>query len=142
MAYDPTNIFAKILRGEIPSHKFHEDETTIAILDVMPQSDGHALVIPKAAAENLFDLEPAMAEVVIRVGQRVARAAMKTFQPAGITLMQFNGAEAGQTVFHFHLHVIPRYAGQPLRSHGRGFAEPAVLADHAARLRSALASLQ
>jgi len=141
MAYDPTNIFAKILRGEIPSHKVYEDESTIAILDVMPQSDGHALVIPKTEAENLFDLELAMAEAVIRVSQRVARAAMKAFQPAGITLMQFNGTEAGQTVFHFHLHVIPRYAGQPLRSHGRGFAEPAVLADQAARLKSALASL-
>lgn len=141
MAYDPTNIFAKILRGEIPAHKVYEDESTIAILDVMPQADGHTLVIPKAAAENLFDLEPAMAEAAIRVGQRVARAAMKAFQPAGITLMQFNGAEAGQTVFHFHLHVIPRYAGQPLRSHGRGFAEPALLEDHAARLKAALASL-
>ncbi len=141
MAYDPTNIFAKILRGEIPAHKVYEDESTIAILDVMPQADGHTLVIPKAAAENLFDLEPAMAEAAIRVGQRVARAAMKAFQPAGITLMQFNGAEAGQTVFHFHLHVIPRYAGQPLRSHGRGFAEPALLEDHTARLKAVLASL-
>jgi histidine triad (HIT) family protein len=141
MTYDPTNIFAKILRGEIPAHKIHEDAATIAILDVMPQSDGHTLVIPKAAAENLFDLEPAMAEAAIRVGQRVARAALQAFQPAGITLMQFNGAEAGQTVFHFHLHVIPRYAGQPLRTHGRGMADPALLAEHAARLKAALSSL-
>lgn len=141
MAYDPTNIFAKILRGEVPAHRIHEDAATIAILDVMPQSDGHALVIPKTPAENLFDLEPAMAEAAIRVGQRVARAAMQAFQPAGITLMQFNGAEAGQTVFHFHLHVIPRYAGQPLRSHNRGMADPALLAGHAARLKAALSSL-
>ena len=141
MAYDPTNIFAKILRGEIPAHKVYEDDATIAILDVMPQSDGHTLVIPRAAAENLFDLEPAIAEATIRVGQRVALAAMKAFKPAGITLMQFNGAEAGQTVFHFHLHVVPRYEGQPLRSHGRGFAAPEVLAEHAARLKAALASL-
>ena len=141
MAYDPTNIFAKILRGEIPAQKVHEDDLTLVILDAMPQADGHALVIPKAAAENLFDLEPAMAEAAIRVGQRVALAAMKAFQPAGITLMQFNGAEAGQSVFHFHLHVIPRYAGQPLHSHGRTFAEPAVLAEHAARLRAALAKI-
>ncbi|MDP2323402.1 MAG: HIT family protein [Gammaproteobacteria bacterium] len=141
MAYDPTNIFAKILRGEVPAHKICEDASTLVILDAMPQSDGHALVMPKAAAENLFDLEPAMAEAVIRVGQRVAQAAMQAFRPAGITLMQFNGAEAGQTVFHFHLHVIPRYAGQPLRSHGRGFADPAVLADQAARLKAGLASL-
>jgi histidine triad (HIT) family protein len=142
VSYDPANIFAKILRGEIPSHKIHEDDATIVILDVMPQADGHSLVIPKVEAENLFDLPPVMAEAAIRVGQRVARAAMQAFKPAGITLMQFNGAEAGQTVFHFHLHVIPRYAGQPLRSHGRGMADNAVLAEHAARLKAALASLQ
>ena len=111
MAYDPANIFAKILRGEVPAHKIHEDDTTIAILDVMPQSDGHSLVIPKAAAENLFDLEPAMAEAAIRVAQRVARAAMKAFRPAGVTLMQFNGAEAGQTVFHLHFHLL---GGRPM----------------------------
>ncbi len=138
MAYDPGNIFAKILRGEIPAHKVYEDEYAIAILDVMPQADGHTLIIPKAQAENLFDLAPEMAEAVMRVGQRVAMAARQAFQPDGITLLQFNGAEAGQTVFHFHLHVIPRYAGQPLRTHGRGFADPEVLAGHAARLRAAL----
>ena len=140
MAYDPKNIFAKILRGEIPAHKIYEDASTIAILDVMPQSDGHTLIIPKAEAENLFDLEPAMAESVIRVGQQIARAVRTAFRPDGITLMQFNGAEAGQTVFHFHLHVIPRYAGQPLRAHRRGVADPAVLTEHAARLRAALES--
>ena len=138
MAYDPRNIFAKILRGEMPAHKVYEDDTAIAILDVMPQADGHTLIVPKAPAENLFDLDPKMAEAVMRVGQRVAMATWQAFQPDGITLMQFNGAEAGQTVFHFHLHVIPRYAGQPLRAHGRGFADPAVLAGHATRLRKAL----
>jgi histidine triad (HIT) family protein len=138
VAYDPKNIFAKILRGEIPAHRVYEDDTAIAILDVMPQADGHTLIIPKAQAENLFDLDPGMAAAVMRVGQRVALAARQAFQPDGITLMQFNGAEAGQTVFHFHLHVIPRYAGQPLRAHGRGFADPAVLAGHAERLRTVL----
>jgi histidine triad (HIT) family protein len=141
MAYDPTNIFARILRSEIPAHKVYEDESVVVILDAMPQADGHALVIPKAEAENLFDLEPAMAEAAIRVGQKVALAARNAFQPDGITLMQFNGAEAGQSVFHFHLHVVPRYAGKPLRSHGRGFADPGVLAEHAARLKAALAAL-
>lgn len=141
MAYDPKNIFAKILRGEIPAHKVYEDASTIAILDAMPHANGHTLIIPKAQAENLFDLEPAMLEAVMRVGQRVALAVRQAFQPEGITLMQFNGAEAGQTVFHFHLHVIPRYAGQPLRPHGRGLADPAVLAEHAARLRVALESV-
>ena len=138
MAYDPKNIFAKILRGEIPAHKVYEDASTIAILDAMPHADGHTLIIPKAQAENLFDLEPAMLEAVMRVGQRVALAVRQAFQPAGITLMQFNGADAGQTVFHFHLHVIPRYASQPLRAHGRGFADPAVLAEQAERLRAAI----
>ena len=140
MAYDPKNIFAKILRGEIPAHKVYEDASTIAILDVMPQADGHTLIIPKAEAENLFDLEPAMAEAVMRVSQRVARAARQAFQSDGITLMQFNGLEAGQTVFHFHLHVIPRYAGQPLRAHGRGFADSAVLTSQAELLRAVLKS--
>ena len=142
MAYDSSNIFAKILRGEVPAHKVYEDALTVAILDAMPQADGHTLILPKAEAENLFDLEPALAEAVIRVGQRVAVAARQAFQAEGITLMQFNGAAGGQTVFHFHLHVIPRRTGQPLRSHGRGFADPGVLAEHAARLRKALESGQ
>ncbi len=142
MAYDPNNIFAKILRGEVPSHKVYEDADTIAILDVMPQSDGHTLVIPKAAAENLFELDTAMAEAVMRTGQRLALAVRRAFHPDGVTLMQFNGAEAGQTVFHFHLHVVPRYAGQPLRAHGRGFADPAVLTEQAARLRAAIEALR
>jgi histidine triad (HIT) family protein len=141
VAYDSKNIFAKILRGEIPAQKVYEDFSTIAILDVMPHADGHTLIIPKAEAENLFDLDPAMAEAVIRVGQRVALAARQVFRPDGITLMQFNGAEAGQTVFHFHLHVIPRYAGQPLRAHGRDFADPALLAEQAERLRAVLLSV-
>ena len=142
MAYDPNNIFAKILRGEVPSHKVWEDADTIAILDVMPQSDGHTLVIPRTPAENLFELDTASLEAVIRTGQRVAAAVRRAFNPDGVTLMQFNGAEAGQTVFHFHLHVIPRYAGQPLRSHGRGFADPAVLAEQAMHLKAALDSLE
>ena len=142
MAYDPNNIFAKILRGEVPSHRVYEDDDTVAILDVMPQSDGHTLIIPKAAAESLFDLDVGVAEAVMRTGQRLALAVRQAFHPDGVTLMQFNGAEAGQTVFHFHLHVIPRYAGQPLRSHGRGFADPAVLAEQAMRLKAALDSLE
>ena len=142
MAYDPNNIFAKILRGEVPSHKVWEDAATIAILDVMPQSDGHTLIIPKTPAENLFDLDTGMAEAVMRTGQRLALAVRRAFHPDCVTLMQFNGAEAGQTVFHFHLHVIPRYAGQPLRSHGRGFADPAVLAEQAMHLKAALDSLE
>lgn len=138
MTYDPANIFARILRGEIPAHRVHEDDGVIAIMDVMPQSDGHTLVIPKAPAENLFDLEPAMAEAVMRTGQRVALAVRQAFRPDGLTLMQFNGAESGQTVFHFHLHIVPHYAGIPLRTHNRSMADPAVLAEHAGRVRAAL----
>ncbi|MEO8225037.1 MAG: HIT family protein [Gammaproteobacteria bacterium] len=140
MAYDPANIFARILRGEIPAHRILEDEAVIAIMDAMPQSEGHALVIPKAAAENLFDLPPDLAAAVMRTGQRVALAIRHAFRPDGVTLLQFNGAEAGQTVFHFHLHVVPRYAGQPLHTHGRSLADPAVLEEHARRLRDALES--
>jgi histidine triad (HIT) family protein len=138
MAYDHGNIFAKILRGEMPAHKFYEDTHTIAILDVMPQSDGHSLIIPKCAAENIFELDPAYASAAMLAGQLIARTIREVYAADGITLMQFNGSEAGQTVFHFHLHVIPRYAGRPLRSHGRGFADPALLAEQAVRLRAAL----
>jgi histidine triad (HIT) family protein len=140
MTYDQGNIFAKILRGEIAAQKFFEDEWTIAILDVMPQSDGHALVIPKCAAENIFELDPAFASAVMHTGQLVARTVRDVFAADGVTLMQFNGPEAGQTVFHFHLHVIPRYAGKPLRKHGRSLANPARLTEQATRLRAALAN--
>jgi histidine triad (HIT) family protein len=138
MAYDPGNIFARILRGEIPAHRVYEDEHTLVIMDVMPQADGHALVLPKAPAENIFDLPPEMAVAVMRTGQKLAAAAKKAFDADGVTLMQFNGPAAGQTVFHFHLHVLPRREGQPLRSHGRTMADPAMLAEHARRLKEAL----
>ena len=138
MAYDPNNIFAKILRGEIAAYRVHEDERTLAFMDVMPQSDGHTLVLPKAPAENLFDLDPEMAAAVIRGAQRIAAAVKRAFNADGITLMQFNGPAAGQTVFHFHLHIVPCYADRPLRTHGRSMAPPAVLEDHARRIRSHL----
>jgi histidine triad (HIT) family protein len=138
MAYDTNNIFEKILRGEVPCHRVFEDARTLAFLDVMPQSDGHTLVVPKTAAENFFELDDTFGAAVLATGRRVALALRDTFRPDGLTLMQFNGAEAGQTVFHFHLHLVPRYAGQPLRAHGRGFADPGLLAEQAARLRAAL----
>lgn len=138
MAYDSNNIFARILRGEIPAYRVYEDERTLAFLDVMPESDGHTLVLPKAPAENLFDLDPEMAAALIRTVQTVARAVRKAFQPDGITLIQYNGAAAGQSVFHFHMHIVPRYAGRELRSHGRAMAEGTLLAEHAQRIREAL----
>lgn len=140
MAYDDNNIFAKILRGEARAERVYEDEHTVVIMDVMPQSEGHVLVLPRCRAENIFDLEPAMAAAVIGTAARMARALRAAFKADGITLMQFNGPVAGQTVFHFHLHVIPRYEGRPLRSHGRGMADPGLLAEQAGRIRSALAA--
>ena len=138
MAYDTRNIFARILRGEIPAHKVYEDEHTLAFMDVMPQSDGHTLVIPKAAAENLFDLPPEALAATILTTQRVARAVKKAFDPPGIMIAQLNGAGAGQSVFHIHFHIVPRYEGIDLRLHAREMADQKVLADHAARVRAAL----
>jgi histidine triad (HIT) family protein len=138
VAYDTSNIFARILRGEVPAFRVYEDEHTLAFMDVMPQSDGHTLVLPKASAENIFDLDPEQAAAVMRTGQKIACAVKQAFQADGITLMQFNGPVAGQTVFHFHLHVVPRYADQPLRSHGRAMADAGVLEENARRIRAAL----
>jgi histidine triad (HIT) family protein len=140
MGYDTNNIFARILRGDIPAHKVFEDDATLAFMDVMPQSDGHTLVIPKVAAENLFELPPADLGRLIQATQKVALAVRTAFQPDGVTLMQFNGPEAGQTVFHIHFHIVPRYAGMALRSHSRQMADSALLATHAQRIRDALAS--
>ena len=138
MAYDRNNIFARILRGEIPSHRVHEDELTLAFMDVMPQADGHALVIPKAEAESIHDVpEEALAAVVLTT-QRVARAVKKAFDAPGILIAQLNGRAAGQSVFHMHFHIVPRREGLDLRFHAREMADPAVLAEHAARIRAAL----
>ena len=137
MAYDSNNVFARILRGEIPAHKVYEDEHTFAFMDVMPQSDGHTLVIPKVAAENLFDLPPEALAATILTTQRVARAVKKAFNPPGVMLVQLNGAASGQSVFHIHFHIVPRYEGFDLRFHARDMADPKVLADLAARVRAA-----
>jgi len=138
MAYDTSNIFARILRGEVPAHKVFEDECTLAFMDVMPQSDGHTLVIPKAAAENLFDLAPEALASTILTTQRVARAVRKAFAPPGLMIAQLNGAGAGQSVLHIHFHIVPRYEGIDLRLHARDMADPKLLAEHAARVRAAL----
>ena len=116
-AYDNNNIFAKILRGEIPSHKLYEDEHTLAFMDVMPQSRGHTLVIPKTGSRNLFDAEPQVLADLIQKTQRVAKAVMTAMDADGLRVAQFNEAPAGQTVFHLHFHIIPMYEGVPLRPH-------------------------
>jgi histidine triad (HIT) family protein len=138
MAYDRNNVFARILRGEIPAHTVYEDAHTLAFMDVMPQADGHALVIPKAEAENLFELPPEALTATILTTQRVARAVQKAFDAPGILIAQLNGAPAGQSVFHIHFHVVPRHEGLDLRLHARDMADQAVLAAHAARVRAAL----
>jgi histidine triad (HIT) family protein len=138
MAYDPNNVFARILRGEIPAHKVCEDERTLAFMDVMPQADGHTLVIPKHPAENLFDLPADDLAATVRTTQRVARAVKKAFDAPGIMIAQLNGAAAGQSVFHIHFHVVPRHAGIDLRFHARDMADPVRLAEHAERVRAAL----
>lgn len=138
MAYDRNNIFARILRGEIPAHKVHEDAHTLAFMDVMPQSDGHTLVVPKWEAENLFDLPPESLAATILTTQRVARAVKKAFDAPGLMIAQLNGRGAGQSVFHIHFHIVPRYEGIDLRFHAREMADPKLLAAQAAKIRAAL----
>ena len=137
-AYDDSNIFARILRGEIPSHKIFENEDALAIMDVMPQSKGHALVIPKQKSRNLFDADPAALGPALAVAQKIANAAMKAFGSDGVMLVQYNEAPAGQTVYHLHFHVVPRYEGVPLKGHGGPMEDNAVLATLAAQIRAAL----
>lgn len=137
--YDPNNIFAKILRGEIPAFTVREDAHTLAFMDVMPQSDGHTLVIPKTQARNFFDIKPAALAELIQATQVVAKAVRQAFQPAGMRIIQFNEPAAGQTVFHIHFHIVPCYDDQPLKMHAREMADMAVLAQHAERIKQALA---
>ena len=139
--YDKDNVFAKILRGEIPAAKVYEDAHVLSFMDAMPQSDGHTLVIPKTEARNIFDIAPAALAELIKATQYVAKGVQRAFQPDGMRLIQFNEPAAGQTVFHIHFHIVPCYAGEEMRSHGRDWADKAVLAQHAEKIRTALATL-
>ncbi|MFA5955843.1 HIT family protein [Hyphomicrobium sp.] len=139
MSYDTSNIFAKILRGEIPCHKVYEDADAIVFMDVMPQTNGHALIVPKAPSRNLLDADPAVLAKIIPLVQKVAVAAKSAFNADGISIAQFNEAAGGQTVFHLHFHVMPRYDGQPLQIHARKMEDAAVLAANAEKLKAALA---
>lgn len=120
MTYDPTNIFSKILRGELPAHKVYEDDTALVMMDIFPQSRGHALVIPKAASRNLLDADPAALAAVVPLVQRVAKAVKVATGADGVRVAQFNEAAAGQTVFHLHFHIIPVYEGVALGTHAGG----------------------
>ena len=138
MTYDPTNIFAKILKGELPCHKVYEDDMALVMMDIFPQSKGHTLVIPKAPSRNLLDADPAALSAVMPLVQRVARAVQAATGADGLRLAQFTEAPAGQTVFHLHFHLIPAYEGVALGAHASGRADDAELAQLAADIAAAL----
>lgn len=140
-AYDPSNIFAKILRGELPAQKIYEDAETLAIMDIMPRADGHCLVIPKGAARNMLDATPEQLAACIKTVQKVSKAAMAAFAADGITIQQANETAGNQLVFHLHYHVLPRHLGRTLKAHTGQMEKPDVLAAHADKLRAALKSL-
>ena len=131
MTYDPTNIFAKILRGEIPCHRIYEDDHTLAFMDVMPQVDGHCLVIPKQPSRNLLDADPTTLAHLMSTVQKVATAAKKAFNADGIQIRQYNEEAGGQTVFHLHVHILPMKLGMPMKPHSGKMADNALLAKQA-----------
>jgi histidine triad (HIT) family protein len=138
MPYDRSNIFARILRDEIPCVKIYEDDKTLAFMDVMPQAEGHTLVVPKEEAENIFDLSPEGATALMATTQKVAKAVKKALGCPGLMLVQLNGKAAGQSVFHIHMHIIPRTKGIDLEFHERNMVAPATLEPLAAKIRAAL----
>ncbi len=138
-AYEPNNVFAKILRSELPAQKIFEDAETLAFMDIMPRCDGHVLVIPKAPVRNMLDATPAQLGACLVTVQRIARAQMTAFNAQGITIQQFNETAGGQVVFHLHYHVLPRWDGVKLGPHSATMAKPEVLAAHADKIRKALA---
>jgi histidine triad (HIT) family protein len=139
-AYDANNIFARILRGELPCHKVYEDGNALVFMDIMPRVDGHALVVPKAASRNILDAGAEDLAHVIAVAQKVARAAMRAFSADGISISQFSESAGGQVVFHTHVHVLPRHHGVDMRPPGVK-ADDAVLAEHARKLAEAVAAI-
>lgn len=136
--YDPNNVFAKILRGELPAYKVYENDRAFAFLDIMPRAPGHTLVIPKAPARTILDIEPDDLAHLIKTTQTIARAAKAAFAADGLTIQQFNEPAGGQVVFHLHIHVIPRKIGVALKPPASFKEEPAVLSEYALRLATAL----
>ncbi|MEW5424772.1 HIT family protein [Amorphus sp. 3PC139-8] len=137
--YDDTNVFAKILRGELPAIKVYEDEKTFAFMDIMPRSDGHCLVIPKAPSRNILDIAPDDLFAVMVTAQKLAKAAKQAFSADGITIQQFSEPAGGQVVFHTHVHILPRFDGVALRPHTGDMADQEVLLAQADKLKAALA---
>lgn len=138
MPYDHDNVFAKILRGELPSHKVYETEKALAFMDIMPRGDGHVLVIPKVAARNILDVAPDDLADLVRAVQVVAKGVKQAFDAEGLTIQQFNESAGGQVVFHLHFHVIPRFEGVPLKPHTGQMEDQAKLAEFAERIRKAM----
>ena len=138
-AYDPNNIFAKILRGELPCYKIYEDDKALAFLDIMPRAPGHALVLPKAPARNILDVAPDDLAHVMKIAQKIAKVSVSVFGADGVTVQQFNEGAGGQVVFHLHVHVIPRKDGIALKPPASVKEAPEVLKEQAARLAAALA---
>jgi histidine triad (HIT) family protein len=138
MAYDPNNVFAKIARGEAPAFKVYEDDHTVAFMDIMPQAEGHTLVIPKEGGETIFDISDASAAALIKATKKVAAAVKKVVGTPGVMLAQLNGSAAGQTVFHVHFHVIPRSGGIDLKLHARDKADFEQLKALAAAITAAI----
>jgi histidine triad (HIT) family protein len=138
MTYDRNNVFAKVLRGELPSHKIYEDGDTLAFLDIMPRSDGHSLVITKEKARDLFDVSPEALAKLMAVVQKLAPKIKDAMGADGVLIAQFNGAAAGQTVFHLHVHIIPRREGVELKPHAGKMADQAALVATAEKIRKKL----
>ncbi len=137
--YDSNNIFAKILRGELPTYKVYEDDRALAFLDIMPRAPGHTLVLPKSAARNIFDVTPDDLAHVMKVAQRIAKTSISVFGADGVTIQQFNEPAGGQVVFHLHVHVIPRQTGIALKPPASEKERPETLTEQAAKLAAALA---
>jgi histidine triad (HIT) family protein len=138
MTYDDNNVFAKILRGELPCHKVYETEHVLAFMDIMPRGDGHVLVLPKAKARNILDARPDDLAELFKAVQIVGRATKEAFSADGLTIQQFNESAGGQVVFHLHVHVIPRFEGVPLKPHTGQMEDNGVLAGFAEKIRAAL----
>ncbi|HVK91735.1 MAG TPA: HIT family protein [Mycoplana sp.] len=140
MTYDDNNVFAKILRGELPCHKVYETDRILAFMDVMPRGDGHVLVIPKSKARNLLDVSPDVLAELVQAVQVVGKAATSALSADGLTIQQFNESAGGQVVFHIHFHVLPRFDGVPMKPHTGQMEKPELLAELAAKIRAALPS--
>ena len=141
MAYDANNVFAQILEGKMLAHKVFENDHTLAFLDIMPVSLGHTLIVPKAEAENIFELENEPGSEVFKTTRKVARGVQASLNPTGLIITQLNGTDAGQTVFHYHMHIIPVYENMPLRMHGKKIEDTEALAKTAKIIKQAVVDI-